>query len=118
MACLPNQRLQDYYKSNIQGKTFLDELLYCFNCNLHFSVNLLDPNGHGIRCPKCHSKDEQTIINVGCVEVKLIGVYDENNCFTDFESKDGSIFIDQKEELEQFEPEYSWFGQEPQKDYK
>jgi ubiquitin-protein ligase len=116
MACLPNARLQNYYENKLKGKRFFDELLFCVPCDLHFSVNLIDPNGHGIVCPKCKNEDQQSLINIGTVEVKIIEILNEENCFTDFNSKDGSIYLEEENTDKDIliEPNYTWYGLDKQ----
>jgi hypothetical protein len=93
MACLPNTRLQDYYKKFL-NKPFFDSFMFCVPCEFHFTVNCLDPNGLGVTCPRCHSNDQNSLIEIGTVKVELVEIWNENIVFTDFQEKDGSIFLD------------------------
>jgi len=76
MAKFSNYRLIDYYKERYLNKTFIDTLLYCVPCDLHFTVNILDANGHGVICPRCQSED---LIEVGSAQVKLVEIWNEDS---------------------------------------
>lgn len=110
MAKFPDYRLIDYYKSRYLNKTFFETLLYCVSCDLHFSVNILDVNGHGVKCARCQSDD---LIEVGTAEVKLVEIWHEGSVGASWNDPE-VIRMDEDEEIE---PTWAYYGARPQSEY-
>lgn len=108
MGKLMSKRLIQYYDENIMGRVFYDRLQHCTDCRLHFSCNVLDPNGHGITCPKCNKWDH--LLDVGTVEIRLVETDNPSNVGHDWNNKDELAYDDGE-----IEPEYNYFGIQSQK---
>ncbi|MCY9593980.1 hypothetical protein PC41400_14695 [Paenibacillus chitinolyticus] len=96
-------RIIQHYDEKIIGHIFYDELQYCIECSLHFSCNIVDSNGNGIKCPKCSSGDH--LLDVGTVEIKLVETSNPSNIASEW----AAAYED-----EELEPEYHYFGVKPQ----
>ncbi|WP_372011355.1 hypothetical protein NBRC13296_12365 [Paenibacillus chitinolyticus] len=103
MGKLMSKQIIRHYEDNILGRIFYDEMQYCVTCRLHFSCNILDSNGCGIKCPKCGSGDK--LLDVGTVEIKLVETSNPSNIASEW----AAAYED-----EELEPEYHYFGVKPQ----